>query len=373
MMRHVRLCSHLAAAVFLGAACGSPSEPDPGSGVLWRAAGSTIAAPAIAGGVVYFLTTSHAVIALDASTGAQRWQAPTSAGSGAPPGKNLVVVGQHVIAPDNAVHAFDRASGAPRWVFQPASGDMPGRFLLATDGSRVYAGSPAGFAYAIDPTTGSAIWTTEIASDDNSVVYSPVVDRGLVVVTLRHFTNPTTGGVVALDAATGAIRWRRDFPITGPGRGSGSYGRAGFWGELVIAPSDDGTIYAMNRGDGSIAWTAPRPADSPSLGDQRPIAVIGNVVVVGSDRPVLTGLDAASGAERWRVANPRGSVNYEMGSDGTRAYVVDTNLYLSAIDAAAGTVVWTLGSQQGDFSPFPVVDGDHVFVGGLGGLYALRR
>jgi len=341
--------------------------------VLWKAAGASIAAPATSGTSVYFLTVNHTVIALDVATGAQRWEASAGSRSGPPPGWNVVVAGENVVAPDDAVYAFDRTTGAVRWVFRPASGDMPGRFHIATDGSRVYTGSPAGFAYALDATTGSAIWTTELASDNNTAVYSPVIDGGLVIVTLRHFTNPTTGGVVALDAVTGAVRWRRDFPTTAPGRGSGSFGRAGFWRQLIIAASDDGTIYAMNRTDGSIAWVSPRPADERTLDDQRPVAVVGDMIVVGSDRPVLTGLDAATGAERWRLASPFGSVSYEIGTDGRQAYIVYASLELSAVDAATGTVAWTSDGRPGDFSPYPVVVGEGVYVGASSGLYALRR
>ena len=372
-MRHTYVCAQLAAAALIAVACRSPSEPDSSDRVLWKSGGASQAAPAVAGSTVYFLTRDHTIVALDAATGAQKWQSTAGSGGGPPPGRNVVVIGQNVIVPDNAVYAFDRTTGARRWMFLPTSGDMPGRFHISTDGMRVFTGSPAGFAYALDPGTGAPIWTTELASDNNSVVYSPVVDRGLVVVTLRHFTNPSTGGVVALDAATGAVRWRRDFPTTGPGRGSGSFGRAGFWRELVVAPSDDGTIYAMNRNDGTIAWISPRPAFEVSFDDQRPVAVVGDMIVVGSDRPVLMGLDAATGAERWRLDSPYGSVSYELGSDGTRAYLVYASLQLSAIDAAAGRVVWTVGPSTGTFAPYPVVDGDRVYVGAYDGLFALRR
>jgi outer membrane protein assembly factor BamB len=341
--------------------------------VLWKVAGGSWAAPAAADGVVFFLGLDHTVVALDANTGTQRWQAAAGGGRGWPNGRNVIVAGENVIVPDEAVYGFDRATGAQRWMFLPTSGDMPGRFHLSTDGVRVYTGSPAGFAYALDPATGTPIWTTELASDNISAVYSPVVDRGLVVVTLRHFTNPATGGVVALDAATGAVRWRRDFPTTGPGRGSGSQGRAGLWRNLIIAPSDDGTIYAMDRADGTIAWVSPRPDDEGGYDDQRPVMVVGDVVVVGSDRPVITGLDAASGAEVWRIPSAYGSVSYEMGSDGSRAYVQYASLQLSAIDPVAGRIVWTVGSPPGEFLSYPTIEGERVFVGAGDGLFALRR
>jgi outer membrane protein assembly factor BamB len=217
-------------------------------------------------------------------------------------------------------------------------------------------------------------WTNALAADGNSAVYSPVVDRGLVVVTVRHFTNPTSGGVVALDAATGGVRWRQDFPSTAPGRGSGSYGRAGFWHELVIAASDDGTIYAMNRETGAIVWTASRLAEAVALNDQRPILVIGDIVVVGSDRPLLVGLNAATGIEQWRLASEFGSVNGELGTDGTYVYLVYASLQLSAIEPSTGKIMWTSGSHTvGNYVSYPVTDAERVYVPGLTGYYAIKR
>jgi outer membrane protein assembly factor BamB len=327
----------------------------------------------VADSTVYFAGLGHVLVALDTRTGAQRWQAVAGSGSQAP-GENVLVIGTHVIMADNALFGFNRTTGAREWMYAPASGDMPGRFNISTDGTRLFTGSPAGFAYAINPETGQPIWVDEIARDNNSVVYSPVVDRGLVVVAVRHFTNPRTGGVVALDAATGLVRWKLDFPSTAPGRSSGTQWRAGFWRGLVIAPCDDGTIYALNRDTGAIVWVSARPAAELSFDDQRPITVVGDMVVVGSTLTFIAGLDAATGVERWRTPSPYGSVNYEMGNDGTYAYIVYTGLQLSAIDPVTGRVVWTSGSRfGGDYSPYPVISGDRIFVGGLRGYYALQR
>lgn len=129
----------------------------------------------------------------------------------------------------------------------------------------------------------------------------------------------------------------------------------------------------MNRADGTIAWISPRPDDEMGYDDLRPVMVVGDVVVVGSDRPVITGLDAASGAELWRIPSAYGSVSYEMGSDDSRAYVQYASLQLSAIDPVAGKIVWTVGSPPGEFLSYPTIEGERVFVGAFDGLYALRR
>jgi outer membrane protein assembly factor BamB len=333
-----------------------------------------MAAPAVADTTVYFGTSDHAITALDTRTGRVRWRTASGETAGLTPGQNVLVVGPLVALPDLGLYAFDRATGARRWSFHPPSGDTPGRFIIATDGVRIFTGSAAGYAYAVDARTGTSLWTTAIAVDGNSVVADPVADQGSVFVTLRHWTNPTTGGVVALDAVTGAIRWQRNFVPTGPGQGAGSYGRVGLWHGLVIASADDGAVYGLDRNTGAIVWVSPRPADEGGFNDQRPVAVVGDVVAVGSDRTVLTGLDAATGQQRWTIRSEHGSIDFEMGSDDRYVYLPYVNLQMSAIDLSSGTIAWTSGSLPiGEYVAYAVSDGNQVYAPGLHGLYALRR
>lgn len=97
-------------AVLATATCRDPTGPGAGR-TLWSVAGSSLAAPAVADSTVYFASRTHALVALDTRTGAQRWQAV--AGSGVqPPGENVLVIGTHVIMADNALFGFDRTTGA---------------------------------------------------------------------------------------------------------------------------------------------------------------------------------------------------------------------------------------------------------------------
>lgn len=361
-----------------GVACGlSVLSPPahPGSGdLLWKVAGRSSAAPALADSNVFFLSARHDVVALDRRSGAMRWRTPTGADTLSPePGQNVVVAGANVVAPDGALYAFDRRTGARRWSYRPASGDEPGRFTITTDGETVYAGSARGYAYGVDAATGQARWSTFVAGPAATVAH-PVLTGDLVILTIRRWTNPSTGGVVALDRRTGEIRWVRQFEPSARERGSGSYGRVGVWAERVIASADDGMLYALDRHDGSTVWTAPRPSDLRALNDQRPVAVVGDVVVVGSDRPVLEGYDARTGKRCWTLRSPNGSVRYEMGSDHDRIYLVSLGLQLSAIDPRTGRIIWTRGARPiGKFVPFPISDDTVVYVPGTDGLYAFRR
>ncbi|MDX6398736.1 MAG: hypothetical protein QOJ43_2144 [Gaiellaceae bacterium] len=90
-----------------------------------------------------------------------------------------------------------------------------------------------------------------------------------------------TSELVALDAATGAIKWSRPFPAPG-------FGAATVVNDLVFTATYDGMIYAVSRADGKVIWRFQAPG-----GINAWPAVAGNVIVwpVGLGRkPVLLAL-----------------------------------------------------------------------------------
>lgn len=106
------------------------------------------------------------------------------------------------------------------------------------------------------------LWTLELGQ----YVYSQPMIAGDAV----YFTTAITGRVVAVDAATGAVRWTRELnaPIATTCGGSHS---PGFWGavsvvgDVVYAPSPDGQVYALRKSDGSTIWSS-RIADPTAAG-----------------------------------------------------------------------------------------------------------
>jgi outer membrane protein assembly factor BamB len=363
----------------LTSSCADATGPNATDRVVWHVAGRGLGAPALGGSTVYFPTADHAVIALDAGTGALRWRATTGESGqettvGA--GENVVVAGDNVIMPDVRIHAFDAATGATRWVYQPTVGYGAGFFNLITDGTTVFAGSPSGYAFAVDAATGVQRWATQVATDAlSTTVMDPVVDQGVVFVTMRRFTNPTSGGVVAIDAVTGAIRWRREFTAVGPNSGSAAVFRCALWQNLVIAAADDGRVYGLDRTTGAIVWTSPRPSDELGYDDQRPLLMVGGTLIVGSDLLRLTGLDPATGIERWRLTNNR-SIDEPMAGDGSHLYAVNTDLELEAVDASNGTLAWVVkpaGQVGYGFAPYPAVSATTVYVNSLAGYWAMRK
>jgi outer membrane protein assembly factor BamB len=141
--------------------------------VRWRfrlprrhvAFGAVTANPVIAGGAVYVQDSSSSVYALDASTGALRWQ--------------------HRVAAPN---------------------EGPNGVTVA--GSTLYAATDT-TAFALDTATGKQLWTRRLVKRfEQFVAIAPVVDRGRVYYSTQGFPPGGAGAVYALDASTGKVLWR---------------------------------------------------------------------------------------------------------------------------------------------------------------------
>jgi outer membrane protein assembly factor BamB len=121
------------------------------------------------------------------------------------------------------VSAFDRGSGRQRWQYElPAEGDLPPvheKHNLASsspvsDGERVYAWFATGQIAAID-SAGKLVWKKHLGAEYAPFVInwghgsSPVVHKGQLILLCYH---EKTSYLLALDARTGAVRWKQDAP-----------------------------------------------------------------------------------------------------------------------------------------------------------------
>jgi outer membrane protein assembly factor BamB len=121
------------------------------------------------------------------------------------------------------VTAFDRNTGARRWEYElPAEGDLVAvheKHNLAspspvTDGERVYAWFATGQVVALDM-SGALAWKKNLGTEYGPVVInwghgsSPAVHHGQLVLLCYH---DKTSYLLALEARTGAVRWKHDAP-----------------------------------------------------------------------------------------------------------------------------------------------------------------
>lgn len=305
--------------MYRGNASRSGVMPGPGmisgAGIYWQFdAGAALSAAApIADGVLYVAADSGALYALDAASGAVRWQLPAAFAT--PAWSNGVL---YYAAPDSALVARDLATGQELWRTTPDSHVWS---LLAADGV-VYHGAAAHLLIARDARTGDELWAAQqttqasgaaalaegilvVGSDDHtlygldsatgatkwhvplgddaSTIGTPTIDGGAVFV-------GTSGGdqnvFVGLDLQTGSDRWRIE------GEHGESFETPGAAKGRVFVPSSAGTLRALDAATGDVDWTA-----DTSGGVRAGPAIVREAVYVAGKDGVLRTLAVTSGAD----------------------------------------------------------------------------
>jgi alcohol dehydrogenase (cytochrome c) len=140
------------------------------------------------------------------------------------------------------VFALDRSSGALRWSHRyHALNDGPNGLAVA-DG-RVY-GATDSDAFALDADTGRELWRRHLTSKREQFVdVAPVPWKGFVFTSTIGYPPLGRGAIYALDAGTGAVRWKFD-TIARPWRHPLEAGGGGLWYPVSI--DSRGRLYAGN-------------------------------------------------------------------------------------------------------------------------------
>jgi outer membrane protein assembly factor BamB/predicted phosphodiesterase len=169
----------------------------------------------------------------------------------------------------------------------PASPARPGPDWPQVGGSAAHAGS---VAERIEPPIATR-WTRALGG--HVLTSAPIIAGGVVYVATTDLADGDTGGVTAVDLATGAIRWRARTkkPIRG--------GLA-FVDGLVVTTQIDGNVLAFDAQTGAVRWQrAMSTGFAPQAGAVfSPPTVLGDVVFVGHQRAIAA-LSAHDGAVRW--------------------------------------------------------------------------
>ena len=191
--------------------------------------------------------------------------------------------------------ALDPSSGQVLWrqKFESAVNGAP-----TVSGGKAYVATAASVAYAIHTDTGRIAWRLAGLPSFTGVsgVAAPAVGGNTVVFPVSNQS------LVAVDAASGDVKWVARVAGDRPGRGRAVL--SAFTGEPVVA---DGVVYAataagravaVGLNDGQIRWEA-------GEGAQGTMAVAGDAVFFVNDEARLVRLSARDGAKVWEVPLPR--------------------------------------------------------------------
>ena len=220
-----------------GAVWGTPAI-DPRRGALYIGTGDAYTSPAP--------TTTDAVMAFDLKTGAVLWTVQDLP-------NDAWVIGCNGQRNENCPAPLgpDYDFGAATILRELPNGE---RVLLA--------GQKSGIVWAHDPDNkGAVLWKTDVSrkapGPAGEIVWGGAADQSSVYYGL------TSGGVVALDFATGAKRWLASF--NNSGRHSGSPGAVTAIPGVVFSGGLDGLLRALATEDGRILWQYDTKGDVPTI------------------------------------------------------------------------------------------------------------
>jgi outer membrane protein assembly factor BamB len=117
---------------------------------------------------------------------------------------------------------------------------------------------------------------------NGSTVFVPVVNHSVTFNTQseNQESGPLSGELVALDVATGAVKWYHPFS-------SAAFGAATVVNDLVFTTSFEGKLYAFDAHSGNVVWEKQLPA-----GTNTGIAVGGDTLIAPAGTPVASGQSA---------------------------------------------------------------------------------
>ena len=211
-----------------------------------------------------------------------------------------------------------------------------------------------GLVVAFDAKTGRVSWRRTIGPSETS----PLVANGLV------YVGDWRGNVYAFDARTGRLRWR--FATGGKVKGG-----VAIDGRRLYVGSYDGHVYALNALTGKELWRASSQSRLGSSGTfySTPAAAFGRVYIGSTDGKVYS-FGAHTGDLRWSHSTG----GYVYGSPAVwklRVLVGSYSGRFYAFDAATGDVRWQF-QANGPISGSATVLGHVVYFSTLKGrTYAL--
>jgi eukaryotic-like serine/threonine-protein kinase len=299
--------------------------------VKWKfqANGRVVSSPAVAGDTVYFGSTGHLLYAVNLETGALKWNFKTGSGVTSSPAvaAGVVYFGSY----DGIFYAVEAATGKLKWKFETAG-------ERRYSGKHLHGSQPAGETMP-DPF--------------DFYLSSPAVWKGTV------YFGSGDGNIYALDANSGALRWKfqtGDVVHASPALADG----------MLFIGSWDSYFYALDASTGKEKWrfkTGDDPDIHNQVGIQSSAAVADGVVYFGCRDSNLYALDTKTGQKKW-VYNNKGS--WVIGSpaiqNGRLYFTTSDSGMFYAVDAGSGAPIFSLKFIWPMFSS-PAIAGNTLYIG----------
>ena len=352
----------LAAAVLAAAAagCDQTTEPD-ALPVRWRFASTQtcqLRPPVSDGQQVYAYFVDGYVRAISLATGQQQWQAQVG---GSRIDDIQLINGVLLVQTEFSTVRLDPADGDVLWSFTDAA-DRPRGILSVDDANQVvvaagWAGTVRGLALA----TGQVSWTKHLGESGRSTL---IIGR-TVYVAGRNDTMPpadVNGHLYAINLDTRDTLWSFLAPKLEVSAGFGApITRAG---DLVVGPSANGRVYALNQ-QGGLAWSFD-----------------GNTFLTGAisdgQRVYVPSVDghlytrAVAGDSLWSTSLGGASLLTEPALRGASQIVVSLGASVHGIDRATGSRLWSHRLRTIHYCSAPLIVGEMLVLHAEDGIHAIE-
>jgi outer membrane protein assembly factor BamB len=200
----------------------------------------------------------------------------------------------------NSLLKLDSRTGTLAWYHQVTPHDIydwdfqgPAILMQVKGKPIVTAAGKSGIVIAVDRETGKLLWKTPVGkhnghdedgllamrgeeskiktpstvypgslggviapmSTDGSLIFVPVVNNPAAIVSgsEKEEPGPTSGEIVALDAATGKVKWKEELA-------GAAFGATTVVNDLVFATTYEGSVTAFNAKSGQVVWREQLPA-----------------------------------------------------------------------------------------------------------------
>lgn len=238
----------------------------------------------------------------------------------------------------------------PAWVYQVAGNGQVETSAIVADGV-MYVTEPPSTVTALDPRNGRPLWSyvRPMPSNLRNIGF-PITNRGVAILDDKVFVGTLDSALVALDAATGAVRWEVQVADNGTGH-SITMAPLAVKDKIIVGISGGeagirGFVDAYDAKTGTLAW---RTYTVPTAGEPGVETWAGKSYENGAGATWLTGsFDPALNLLYWGTGNP--------GPDWNGDVRKGDNLYTSsvlALDADTGRMKWYF-----QYTPHDVHDWD---------------
>jgi len=292
--------------------------------------GSVVSSPAVTGDTVYVGSNDNHLYAINAATGTQKWKFKTGSRVTSSPAVSGGVV--YVASYDGNLYAVDAASGQSKWKF-------------ASEGERRFA---AKHLHGVEP-------AAETMPDPfDSYLSSPAVWDGTV------YFGSGDGNVYAVDATSGALRWKFH-------TGDVVHASPALSGGTLYIGSWDSYFYALDAATGKEKWrfkTGEDPDIHNQVGIQSSAAIADGVVYFGCRDSNLYAVDAQTGQKRWAYSNRGSWVIASPAVYGGKVYFATSDTgRLAALDTRTGSLAFSLDFKHWPMFSSPAISGGRLYIG----------